>query len=270
LTETLHTATISGNCYDRWIHCLALHEEVEMTQRRGNPPEPTADDRAAWLLEFLDRDVATLRAGEMLDLGVDVVRYLLDPRAVVVPGAEEAEAVILVKEALRDSGKRPSWIPEGDVTGTEHITADDVMALKHPLFQKLQDTLRQGMLKLANGKPWIPFDDDLLPPKLQVQRRRDGTLGRSYYAGQVLPVLIASALDLLTQFWPQIRRCQYEPCGKFFLPSHGRQAFHSPKCSGLSRQKRFQAEHPRDHKQELVRRIELANKRKAHGKGKKR
>jgi hypothetical protein len=237
-----------------------------MTQRRRKPPEPSADMRAAWLLGYLDRDVRRLRVGEMLDLGVDVVRYLLDPRATVAPGGEDAEAVVLFKEALRDRSKRPSYIPEGDVTGTEHITSDDVTALKPPLLQKLQDTLRQGMRTLADGKPWVPFDGDIVPPKLRIERRRDGTLGRSYYAGPVLPVLIASAIDLLTQFWPQIRRCQYAPCGKFFLPTHGRQAFHSPKCSGLSRQARFQAEHPRDHKQELARREELANARR---KGKK-
>jgi hypothetical protein len=232
-----------------------------MTKKKKKAPAPSADKRVAWLLAFLDRDVTALRVGELLDLGVDVVRYLLDPRATIVPGEDDAEAVIFLKAISKDEA-RPAWLPEGDVTGTENITEDDVLALKRPLLQRLQDTLRLGMRDLARGKAWVPFDGNVVPPKLRVQRRRDGTLGRSYYAGPILPVLLASAIDLIAQFWPQIRRCQYAPCGKFFIPDHGHQRFHDPKCSGLSRQERFQVEHPRDHKQELIRRNELDNKRK--------
>ncbi len=244
-----------------------------MAQKRKKtttPPEPSADERMAWLLAFLDRDVTALRVGELFDVGVDVTRYLLDPRATIVSGEDDAEAVILFKEVIAESlGERPAWIDPNDRTGTERITEDDVPALKRPFLQKLQDTLRLGMRSLADGTAWMPFEGDVLPPKLLLQRRRDGTLERSYYAGATLPLFLASAIDLITQFWPQIRQCQYAPCGKFFLPRHGRQTFHAERCSALARQQRFRDTHgPRDHKRELIRRVELENKRKRARKGK--
>lgn len=260
---------------------------AQKTRKTKQPSESSADKRMAWLLAFLDRDVTTLRVGELLDLGVDVTRYLLDPRATIAPGEDDADAVILYRGIIKDEGRplpkslkgvvqgmreRPASIDPNDRTGTEGITDDDVMSLKRPFLQKLQDTLRGGMRNLFDGKAWVPFDGNVVPPKLLIQRRRDGTLGRSYYAGPILPVLLASAIDLLAEFWPQIRRCANPDCAGgqpvFFLPSHGRQIFHSPKCSGIVRQKRLP---PRNYAEEERRRAqqEFDKKHRKPGKGKK-
>jgi hypothetical protein len=244
------------------------------SRRRPAPkevaPEPSSQQRVTWLLDFLQRDVASLRVGELIDVGIDAVRYLLDPKAVISRGDDDADAVVFFKGVLeweKKIGPPPEWIPLGDATGTEDITEDEVFTLKRPLLQAFQNKLRLGIQQLHEGQGWFPFDADMAPPKLLVQRREDGTLGRSYYAGPILPVLLASAIDLLTQSWPEIRRCKYEPCGKFFLPGHGRQLFHDSKCSGLYRWNRYIAEHPRDYKQEMIRRHELETKRvRTHGK----
>jgi hypothetical protein len=179
---------------------------------------------------------------QVLDTGLDAVRYLLDPRAVIVPGEDDADAVILFKEFLEPIPKSPKGVIQGVQTRPKSLpvvepdTDDDLISLKRPLLQALQDALRLGMRALDEGKEWVP---EIGAPKTLIRRRVDGTLERSYYGGPILPVLLASAIDLLVQFWPQMLRCEYASCRKFFIPTHGRQKYHNQHCAAVDRKRRF-------------------------------
>ena len=63
---------------------------------------------------------------------------------------------------------------------------------------------------------------------------------------------VASAADVLVRWWPELRRCKHEPCGVWFLPTHGRQCYHDARCASAARYQRFKP--TRNYKAEYARR----------------
>jgi hypothetical protein len=208
---------------------------------------PTDERRVDWLLLFVQRNLAALRVGEAIDLSTDVIEYL-DPRAVFVQGAEAVEGL---KAIARERIPRPAYVPVSEV-GTEAITEADVFTLPRATLQELQVAIREGMRRLENGEDWVIST----PPKMVVQRAGK-TLVRSYYAGAILPVLVASTVDLLVSVWPRIGRCQYDRCNKLFRRDHGSKQYCTPQCSQNARSHRM----GRDFKQEYSRRWDSDRKK---------
>src|SRR5690348_8333720 len=111
-------------------------------KKKKQPSGPSAEERLAWLLAFLRRDLAALRPGERIDLEADVVRFLRDPAAIVPTAAPNPYRLGLAK--LR--GEVPA--PEPDQL---KITDD-------ALVEQLQTALQGGVAQLNAGLRWMPFD----------------------------------------------------------------------------------------------------------------
>lgn len=228
-----------------------------MKRKRAKDTHKKLSDqqRAAWLLGFVQQDVDNLRPGELLNLGEDVERYLLDPRMTIAPGDGDENAMVILKARDREPDPDPhlSWLH----------------ARRRHLLQRLQINLRAGMRALHDGKEWSPFaeapkdrtispDDNVAPSWTYVRGEEDGEYQRRY-EGPLLTVLLISAGDLLMQWWRKVRRCKNADCkaapdGAFFLPHDGRQRYHDERCAGLARWHR-KAQRDRDHKKEETRRL---------------
>lgn len=236
-------------------------QQEEITPRL----EPTSEERVHWLLDFLPLDVGSLRVGGLLDTSADVIAYLVDPRLEFPQENPDADTILFFRDAppdgtrVRRAGRRTARTDTA-AKGQEHITEADVFVLQRPLLQELQAQLLRGMHTLADGGDWSPFGVASEQPQSLIRRLEDGTLCRSHVAGPLLPILLSAAVDLLLQWWPKIRRCRLASCGRFFLPSDGHQVFHDPKCSAAARWSRYSPK--RDHKKELIRRVELESQRK--------
>ena len=120
----------------------------------------------------------------------------------------------------------------------------------------LQQQLRGGLDAFETKGQWSPFKlkAPVEAPHWFFEQRGDGTIGRSY-TGKPSTITIATAADLLAEWWPQLRRCKYEQCREWFLPRHGRQRYHDPACSHHFRQAAFTSKHPRDYHAEYVKRV---------------
>jgi hypothetical protein len=206
------------------------------------PNAPGPEERIDWLLTFLQRDLTTLRAGERIDLKEDMVRLLhfRDP-SVDLASVEPPDGYAF-EQAKRKGAPDLPW-PDA-------------------LVREVQAKIRAGVEHLEAGRIWQPFDV-ALTPIFRVEG--DKTIARSY-RGTYLAIMLASAVDLLVQWWPHLQRCAYKPCGLLFRQTHGRQHYHDPKCSKLERWHRLSAKAKRDYKQELVN----ANRREKLKKTKKR
>ena len=186
---------------------------------------PTSRDGIGWLLEFLARDVDALRPGEMLDLGTDVERYLMGPTSARLSNEDRP----LGREVLRE-------FHAGLSAGMEQLESEGLW--------KVYEHWRQG--RRRNRCPgWV------------LEQQQDGTLTR-WWHGDVDAVLLAAASDLVAEWWSELRRCKYEECGAWFLPRHGRQHYHDPKCSAAKRQEKYQPK--RNYRAEYNRRLEKAGK----------
>jgi hypothetical protein len=207
---------------------------------------PSARERIHWLLGFLQRDVAALRTGALHDTWEDYQRHVF----LGEPGDDTFPAI------ADTAGEAPGFVE----TASLQELAGLAEAHRLPL-QWIQDTLRAGLTALHAGKDWSPFS--ITGPSVTVTYRPSGgALVRRYLSDDVNLLAVAQAADLLVEFWPQLRLCKRRGCGVFFIPSHGLQTFHDPKCSDVVRKKKFAAK-PRDHKVEMIRRQELANIRAA-------
>ena len=186
---------------------------------------PTSRDRIRWLLEFLRRDVDALRPGEMLDLGTDVELYLLGPRSARLNDEDRP----LGREVLRE-------FRAGLSGGMEQLESEGLWEVyEHWRAGRRRNRCPGWALELQDG----------------------GTLLR-WWHGDVDAVLLAAASDLVAEWWPELRRCQYEECGAWFLPRHGRQQYHDPKCSAAQRQRKYKPN--RDYRAEYKRRRGKAGK----------
>lgn len=77
---------------------------------------------------------------------------------------------------------------------------------------------------------------------------------RRSYMGAWNTITLASAVDLFVRWWPQLRRCEHEPCRAWFLPPHRRQRYQDTRCAGKARYQRFKP--TRDYKAEYSRRYD--------------
>ena len=196
----------------------------------GKPAQEGSDrERLLWLLEFLRRDIATLRPGELLDLRNDVFPYL----------HEATLATLTVHERALKPAR------------AEH--SDPIVGLARDLLARVQRELRAGVDALQQTGSWQPFGltPDRPGPQWSLEKRPDGTVVRAYL-GDWKTITLAAATDLLAQWWSELRRCAYAPCSVLFLPEEGRQIYHDKKCSALARWHRLP---PRDHQKEKERRI---------------
>jgi hypothetical protein len=192
-------------------------------------PVPPERERIVWLLEFLRRDLTELRSGERIDLNDDMNRLLSyrDP-AIDLASVEPPDGYAFALAKMR---------------GAPDVSWPDSLVLE------VQTSLKAGVALLEAGRSWKPFDKAQHPVfTLQADR----TIARQYKGGSYATVMLASAIDLLVQWWPQLRRCAYEPCSVLFLPEEGRQKYHDPRCSGRAR---FYRLPPRNHQREKERRV---------------
>jgi hypothetical protein len=200
-------------------------------------PERTDRQRIVWLLAFLRRDVAALRPGEVLALRNDVFPYLHD--------ADLATLTVLDADELRALGPVPPRRADGN--------SQQVIAAARHLMAGLQDQLRAGVDALQEAGAWQPFARERPAPHWSLERRADGTVRRTYM-GDWRTITLASAADLFVRWWSQLRRCTHEPCRAWFLPTHGRQRYHHPRCSEEARYQRFKP--TRNYKNEYARRYD--------------
>jgi hypothetical protein len=194
-------------------------------------------ERILWLLEFLRRDIASIRPGELLDLRNDVFPYLHcgDLATVTIVNARELRALGPVPPRRAD------------------MDSQKVIAAARDLMAGLQGQLRAGVAALQQEGGWQPFGLKGPAPQWSLERRADGTVRRAYM-GKWSTVTLASAADLFVRWWPQLRRCEYEPCRAWFLPTHGRQRYHDVRCAGKARYQRFKP--TRNYKSEYARRYD--------------
>jgi hypothetical protein len=133
------------------------------------------------------------------------------------------------------------------------VDSSQVIVAARDLLAGLQGQLRAGVDALQQAGAWQPFALERSAPHWSLERRADGTVRRSYL-GAWSTITLASAVDLFVRWWPQLRRCAYEPCRAWFLPTHGRQRYHDGRCAGVARYQRFKP--TRDYKTEYSRRYD--------------
>lgn len=237
-------------------------------------PAPTAEARIAWLLNFLQTDIATMRMGAYLDLSVDVTYYLLDPQVNIMQGAsihgDETDDLITARRLAEGEHKfdaagietpfRPNFIDGTSEIGKEQFAEEDVALIPRTTLIELQRWLRDGLFELHTKRVWTPFPDNRRP-QFTLQALEDGSFLRAYGGPEVLPILKLSAIDLIVQWSPRLRRCKNDECGITFMPTHGHQHFHDPACSEIVRQRRHRNT-PRDYTAEEARRAQRELDRK--------
>ena len=200
------------------------------------PPVQTYSDRECirWLLEFLRCDLAALRPGELLALRNEVFPYLLYK--------SRATLTVIHEDELLAHGPLPPRRPG--------VESRHVIAAAREFMGGVQDELRAGVNALQ-ASMWHPFGLQGPAPSWSFKRGDDGAIVRAYMGGW-RTITIASAADVLVRWWPELRRCKHEPCGTWFLPTHGRQCYHDARCASAARYQRFKP--TRDYKAEYARR----------------
>jgi len=200
-------------------------------------PEPSDRERILWLLEFLRCDIAAIGPRELIDLRNEVFPYL--------HARDRATVTDFDANELRALGPVPPRRADMD--------SHQVIAAVRDLMAGLQDQLQAGVVALQQPGAWQPFALKRPAPHWLLKRRADGSI-RRYYMGAWSTITLASAADLLVRWWPQLRRCEHEPCRAWFLPTHGRQRHHDARCAGKARYQRFKP--TRDYKAEYARRYD--------------
>ena len=200
------------------------------------PPVQQYSDRECirWLLEFLRCDLAALRPRELLDLRNEVFPYL--------HYKSRATVTVVHEDELLAHGPVPPRRPGVDFR--------HAIAAARKFMGGLQDDLRAGVNALQAGM-WHPFGLQGPAPSWSLERGDDGAIMRTYM-GEWRAITIASAADLLVRWWSELRRCKHEPCGTWFLPTHGRQCYHDARCASAARYQRFKP--TRNYKAEYARR----------------
>ena len=202
------------------------------------PPGQQYSDRECirWLLEFLRCDLAALRPRELLALRNEVFPYLHDK--------SHATLTVIDKDEVLALGRVPSKQPG--------VESRQVIAAARKLMGGVQDDLRAGVNALQAGM-WHPFGLQEPAPSWSLERGDDGAIVRAYMGGWHT-ITLASAADVLVRWWPELRRCKHEPCGAWFLPTHGRQRYHDARCASAARYQRYKP--TRDYKAEYARRYD--------------
>ena len=200
------------------------------------PPGQKHSDRECirWLLKFLQCDLAALRPGKLLALRNEVFPYLHRESRATVTVFDEDELLAL--------GPVPPTRPGGD---SRHV-----IAAARKLMGGVQHDLWAGVNALQAGM-WQPFGLQGPAPPWSFERGDDEAIVR-IYLGNWRTITVASAADVLVRWWPELRRCKHEPCGVWFLPTHGRQCYHDARCASAARYQRFKP--TRNYKAEYARR----------------
>ena len=191
---------------------------------------PSPETRIDWRVQFLQRDLTTLRPGERLDLDEDCARLL----AMRDPSVDLARVTPPGRHRPRAENAAAGHTGSAVFRHVDRTGAGGAPDRRHAL---------------RRGPEWDPWKDEALRPIFHLQA--DGTITRSY-AGTYTAILLASGVDLLVQAWPLLRRCAYAPCRRLFRPTHGRQHYHTLKCSRDQRWRTIAAK--RDREQELINR----------------
>ena len=171
------------------------------------PPGQKHSDRECirWLLEFLRCDLAALPPRELLKLRNKVFPYLHCESRATVTVFDEDELLAL--------GPVPPTRPG--------VESRQVIAAARELMGGVQHDLWAGVNALQAGM-WHPFGLQGPAPPWSFERGDDGAIVRAYMGGW-RTITLASAADVLVRWWPELRCCKHEPCGAWFLPTHGRQ-----------------------------------------------
>ena len=111
------------------------------------------EERLTWLLDFIERDLTTLRPGERLDLTEDVLKVL----------------------SFRDPSIDLASVDPPD--GYAFALKKKDMSWTHSLLVDLQAQLLTGIAKLEAGQTWEPFAKPLIP---FYEKDADGTIARRY------------------------------------------------------------------------------------------
>lgn len=193
-------------------------------------------ERMEWLLDFVQEHIGELRAGELLDLRADA--HALAER---VP--------------FRDADEVARFKPDADPTERRLLTAGGEDGGREQLAS-FQGPVREGLTLLEDRGFWqVPFfEEGEGGPGWLLLQADDGTVLRRYSA-PISAKFLAAAADLIARWWPEIRRCAYEPCGRWFLPRHGNQRYHDSACSTTARQERYAERHERDYRAEYEKRV---------------
>ena len=130
------------------------------------------------------------------------------------------------------------------------VDSRHVIAAARTFMGGLQDDLRAGVNALQ-ASMWHPFGLQGPAPPWSFERGNDGAIVRAYMGGR-RTITLASAADVLVRWWPELRRCKHEPCGAWFLPTHGRQCYHDARCASAARYQRYKP--TRNYKAEYARR----------------
>ena len=213
--------------------------------QEGEPTGHTSDAtvhrelrRLLWLLDFLSRDIAALRTGELLDLRDDIIAFCLSLNSSV--GAIN----VMSKRDRQDMYL---------LAGTFEKGHDRLVEKLRDLLGELQSSILNGVSQLRSGEVWSPFEVGK-GPEWELQLRKDGTVRRKF-SSELRQGFLASAADLLSRWWPALRRCAHEPCGALFLPRHGRQKYHDPGCSQRTRWANFAPTRKRNYRKEYDDRV---------------
>jgi len=218
---------------------------MKVSGQRPRTPSPQVAAPAAersdrecivWLLTFLQRDIPGLDSTELLVLRNEVFQHL-----------HEAQ-LAAVTDHLPDEQRGLGPVPPRRAD----MTSKQVIAAARQLMANLQNELRNGLEALRAGA-WCPFALQGPAPRWSLERRPDGTFQRAYM-GAWNTITVASAADLLMRWWSQLRQCEHESCRAWFLPTHGRQRYHTARCSAEARYQRFKSK--RNYKNEYARRYD--------------
>ena len=174
-------------------------------------------------------------SGELLALRNEVFPYL--------HGKSHATLTVIDEDELLAHGP-------GSHRGDLAWMSRHVIAAAREFMGGLQDDLRAGVNALQAGM-WHPFGLQGPAPSWSFERGDDGAIVRAYMGGW-RTITVASAADVLVRWWPELRRCKHEPCGVWFLPTHGRQWYHDARCASAARYQRFKP--TRNYKAEYARR----------------
>ncbi|MGH9322584.1 MAG: hypothetical protein ACRD3V_22200 [Vicinamibacteria bacterium] len=220
------------------------HREQARLDRLRRAPLNSERDRVLWLLEFVRRDIAALRFGELFDLREDALhRFRVE--ASITP----VEGNVMIFGAT-PGDRLEDWYPVAAEDRSLDISETTARTLT-----KLQERVRAGMDALETTGVWRPFSErNLEPPEWFLERREDGTLGRRY-PGRITSVFLAAVSDLLEKWWPELRRCERKECRAWFLPQHGRQVYHDSNCSYQVRWAKFAKKRKRDYHGEYEKRV---------------
>lgn len=177
----------------------------------------TDEQRLRWLLRFLRYDMTTVATHALLGLRNEVFEQLQEKQLATVTDFDQV--VALGRVLPGEPGLK-------------------VVAALRDLLASLQQEIRQGMDGLRQLGQWQPFGLKGRAPQWSLERSADQTILRAY-TGSWKTITLASAADLVVQWWPHLRCCERASCRIWFLPAHGRQRYHDGRCAAAARYERF-------------------------------